>query len=74
MARKKGVFVLELKALAGEKTNARGSARMAMDIEEVDEEEDEEVEDELETVEEVGDGLWFRKMKNPVEQGFSRNA
>ena len=74
MARKKGVFVLELKAITGDKAKTRRKGKMAMDIEEVDEEEDEAVEDELETVEEVGDGLWFRKMKNPAEQGFSRQA
>ncbi len=74
MARKKGVFVLELNATTVEKGKTRRTAKMAMDIEEVDVEADEEEENELETVEEVGNGLRFRKMRSPEIQGFSRRA
>ena len=73
MTRKKGVFVLELKAVAGEKAKARRHGKAAMDIEEVEAEEEEMNHEEMDMVEKVGD-LWFRKMVEPETRDFSRQA
>ena len=73
MVRRKGVFVLELKAVNDRKEKFKRNTGGAMDIEEVEEDNGEEMEERLELVEQVG-GLWFRKPRGDECQGFTRQA
>ena len=74
MVRRKGVFVLKLKAVNGKKDKfERNTGEGAMDIEDVEDDADDEVEERTELVEQVG-GLWLRKVKGDECQGFTRQA